>query len=101
MKDIEIYKIKGTLDSTTSAVEQQGILELIDKYGHIAIDLSSCNYVSSAGLRVMLHAYKTAKKKDGQVDLIGVSHDIREVMKMTGFDNFFVFYPTEDEYLHH
>lgn len=99
MKDNSIYRIKGDLDSATSAVEQQGILGLIDQCGHIAIHLGGCNYVSSAGLRVMLHAYKTARKKGGQVDLIGVSDDVREVMSITGFDRFFMFYATEEDYL--
>lgn len=99
MKENSIYRIEGDLDSATSATEQQGILDLIDRCGHIAIHLGGCKYVSSAGLRVMLHAYKTAGKKGGKVDLIDVPDDVREVMRITGFDRFFMFYPTEEDYL--
>lgn len=99
MKDNSIYRIKGDLDSVTSVAEQQGILELIGRCSHIAIHLGGCNYVSSAGLRVMLHACKTARKKGGQVDLIEVSEEVREVMNITGFDRFFAYYSTEEDYL--
>lgn len=97
MKDIGIYEIGTVLDTATSAGEQQRILALLETCGHVALDLSRCTYVSSAGLRVMLYACKTAKAKGGQVDLIGVSEGIREVMAMTGFDRFFTFYQTVDE----
>lgn len=97
MKTIEIYETGTVLNTTTSAEEQRRILSLLENHKHVALDLSRCTYVSSAGLRVMLYAYKTAKGKDGQVDLIGVSESIREVMAMTGFDKFFKFYRTADE----
>ena len=55
------------------------------------------SYVSSAGLRVMLYAFKLAKAKSRDVCLVGVSQEVKDVMHMTGFDKFFRFYQTLDE----
>lgn len=97
MEKIEIYEIGMVLDTVTSTKEQQGIIDLLEKNKNIALDLSHCTYVSSAGLRVMLCTFKTAKAKGGRIDLVGVSDEIRDVMSMTGFDKFFKFYQTVEE----
>lgn len=97
MNGIEIYKVGGVLDTSTSSNEQEKIMKLLKIHLHIGLDLSQCQYVSSAGLRVMLYAYKIALGKGGRVDLIGVSEEIREVMDMTGFSQFFKIYRTVEE----
>ncbi len=94
MDEMKVYEVGGVLDTATSAKEQQAIVALLENTKNIALDLSRCTYVSSAGLRVMLYSYKLAKAKGGRVDIIGVSAEIREVMTMTGFDKFFQFYET-------
>lgn len=97
MKEIKIHEVGGVLDTSTSGKEQKEILDLLESHPHIGLDLSQCTYVSSAGLRVMLYAYKVASGKGGRVDLIGVSEEIREVMDMTGFSKFFKMYGTVGE----
>lgn len=97
MGKIDIYKVGNVLNTSTSGNEQEKILKLLESHHHIGLDLSRCTYVSSAGLRVMLYAYKVASGKGGRVDLIGVSKEIREVMDMTGFSRFFKIYRTVEE----
>ncbi|WP_455664919.1 STAS domain-containing protein [Phocaeicola sp.] len=97
MDQVRIYEVSEVLDTSTSAEQQQAIVALIEENKNIALDLSHCVYVSSAGLRVMLYSYKLVKAKEGRLDIIGVSDDIREVMAMTGFDKFFKFYNTVEE----
>lgn len=97
MDPLKIYEAGEVLDTCTSPEEQQKIRNLMEESNHIALDLSRCKYVSSAGLRTILFSYKLAKSKGGQLSLIGVSSEIREVMTMTGFDRFFTFYQTVEE----
>lgn len=97
MDKIKIYEVVRALDMSTSTQEQKNILALIEDNCHIGLDLTRCKYVSSAGLRVMLHVYKVASKQGGRVDLIGVSKDIRDVMNLTGFSKFFKMYGTVGE----
>lgn len=97
MGKYEIYSVGPVLDSASSGEEQKKIVDLIGQQKSMALDLSQCTYVSSAGLRVMLYAYKLVKAKQLDICLVGVSPQVREVMQMTGFDRFFRFYTTVEE----
>ena len=94
MEKYEIHSVGSVLDSNTSGDEQAKIVALIGQGHSVALDLSGC---SSAGLRVMLYAFKLAKAKSRDVCLVGVSQEVKDVMHMTGFDKFFRFYQTLDE----
>ena len=63
MEKYEIHFVGSVLDSNTSGDEQAKIVALIDKGHSVALDLSYCSYVSSAGLRVMLYAFCWRKLK--------------------------------------
>lgn len=93
----KVYKTGERLDSSNAATEQPKILAILDGGDNAVIDLSGCNYVSSAGLRVLLYSYKVAAPKGLKVSLAGVSSEIRDVMEMTGFDKFFEFFNTAEE----
>lgn len=97
MNKIKIYKVSSILDMSTSTRELEKILALLEDNCHIGLDLTRCTYVSSAGLRVMLHVYKIASSQGGRVDLIGASNEIRKVMDLTGFSRFFKMYRTVGE----
>lgn len=78
--------ISGRIDSDTSR-ELQVIVESSNKYVvHLYIDLSNVEYISSAGLRVILAAHK-AMSKQGTMNLIKVPPFVREVFEITGFDS--------------
>lgn len=97
MNNIEIHKVGNVLDASTSKKEQEAISQILDQGKNVALDLSECTYVSSAGLRVMLYSYKVAATENLKLYLIGVSDEVREVMAITGFERFFNFYKTVDE----
>jgi len=59
---------------------------LVDDVNTLNIDLSELDYVSSAGLRVLLVAAKAAKGKGGKVVLLSPKPAILEVLKISGFD---------------
>jgi anti-sigma B factor antagonist len=94
---LEVHKIGAVLDNSTCAQEQEDITGIISTGNDVMLNLTDCTYVSSAGLRVLLYSYKIAKSKGLKLFLIGVSDDVKEVMKMTGFEKFFTYYATEDE----
>lgn len=86
---ILIITIEGSIDSKTASEVQQKILEASADSDNVIIDLTKVDFVSSAGLRVLLMVYRQIKAKNGKVILVGVSEEITEVMSMTGFINFF------------
>lgn len=87
MTSLKVYKPIGRLDGTTAAAAEKEILGLlVDGVSSITIDLSELDYVSSAGLRVMLVSAKAAKAKGGKVLLLSPKPAIMEVLTISGFD---------------
>lgn len=93
----KVHKVGPVLDASSSKDEQQVILSILDEKECVILDLSECTYVSSAGLRVMLYAYKVAAANGLCVYLVGVSNEVREVMRITGFEHFFKYFDTVEE----
>jgi anti-sigma B factor antagonist len=88
-ENIVIISIEGSIDSKTAGDLQSQIMEKVSETNNVLLDLTKVDYVSSAGLRVLLMIYRQIKSKNGKVILVGVSEEIRDVMSMTGFINFF------------
>jgi anti-anti-sigma factor len=81
------YKPKGRLDAAAAAAHEKSIKELlVGEVSSLAIDLSEVDFLSSAGLRVLLSAAKAAQTKGGKVVLISPKPAVLEVLEVTGFD---------------
>lgn len=81
--------VEGSIDSNTAGDLQAQIMEKVVESQNVLLDFSKVDFVSSAGLRVLLMIYRQIKSKNGKVVLVGVSEEIQDVMSMTGFVNFF------------
>jgi len=96
-KRCDLVKVSGRIDSFT-APRLAEIMNQITELGKykIALDLSDVDYVSSAGLRVMIDVQKTCKFLNrGEMVLIGVPKRIYETLELAGFVPLFKFF--EDE----
>ena len=87
--DTETYKLGEELDSFNYQEVQNGILAILEKGSSAVLDMTACNYVSSTGLRVLLYTKKVAAAKGLKIYLKGVSDEVKDIMSVTGFDNFF------------
>jgi len=88
-KDIAVVSIEGSIDGKTAPVVRQEISSTLDESKSLILDLSKVDYLSSAGLRLLLLIYREFTAKKGKLVLLGVSEDIQTVMSHTGFLNFF------------
>lgn len=77
--------LEGRLDTTTAPQLQEVLIPSFDEAKEINLDFLKLDYVSSAGLRVLLMGQKTAKAKGGSMTLTNVGAEIMEVFEMTGF----------------
>ena len=82
-------KIEGRLDTTTAPVLEQTIQEEADAVKDLILDMEKLNYISSAGLRVLLATQKKMNKI-GTLRLINVCDAVMEVFEMTGFADILV-----------
>jgi anti-anti-sigma factor len=86
-----VLAVEGRVDSGTSAELEKKLIALIEIGGvkDIAMDFSAMDYISSAGLRVLLMAAKKAGKLGGKIVLAGLSANVKEVFDISGFSNIF------------
>jgi anti-anti-sigma factor len=87
--NIESYKVGERLDSFNYQQVQNDILAILEKGSSVLIDMNACNYISSTGLRVLLYSKKVAASKGLKICLSGIGEEVKDVMDVTGFSNFF------------
>lgn len=83
----ELYvTLIGRLDTTTAPDLEAVIKESLDGVTSFEIDMEALEYVSSAGLRVLLSAQKVMNKQ-GEMKVTHVSETIMEIFEVTGFSD--------------
>lgn len=84
-----IIKIVGRLDTITAPALDKTINEDIGDTQNLVLDVKGMEYISSAGLRVLLAAQKKMQKV-GSMKVINVCEEVMEVFEMTGFADILV-----------
>ena len=80
------FALAGRLDTTTAPELERGIKESLDGVRELVIDMAALDYISSAGLRVLLSGQKIMNKQ-GQMKVVHVSQTIMEIFEVTGFSD--------------
>jgi anti-anti-sigma factor len=99
MNDIHIVAVAGNLDSTTSPEAQKALDAVLVSAKTVAIDFTELDYISSAGLRVLLGAAKQLRASGGTLRMFGLNQSVREVFEISGFSTILAVYPSEAEAL--
>ncbi|WP_413160491.1 STAS domain-containing protein [Capilliphycus salinus ALCB114379] len=86
---VNVIELAGDIDTKTAPDITQNVLSLVKPESQILIDMSRVEYMSSAGLRMLLSLYRTATAKDAKIALVGLSEDLQDTMSITGFLDFF------------
>ena len=87
--DATIIEIEGRLDTITAPALDKTINEDIGDTKNLVLDVKGMEYISSAGLRVLLSAQKKMQKI-GSMKVTGVCEEVMEVFEMTGFADILV-----------
>jgi len=95
--DIHIVAITGSLDSTTSPEAHKSLDAVLASAKKVALDFSQLDYISSAGLRVLLGAAKQLRASGGKLAMFGLNQSVREVFEISGFASILSIYPSEAE----
>jgi anti-anti-sigma factor len=80
-----IIQISGRIDTTTSPKLQDEMMKSFQKGNQLVLDFKEVEYISSAGLRVLLMGQKTVDAKDGYMKIRHVNETVKNVFDMTGF----------------
>ncbi len=79
--------IEGRIDTLTAPELEQAFIDNAENCEKMILDFSETEYISSAGMRVILIAHREMEKKGGLV-LKNLSKNVESIIKMTGFGKF-------------
>jgi len=100
IEDKIVAHIDGRLDAPSAPTLEKTINSLIDDGKlKLVLDFSKVDYLSSAGMRLLLSASKKAKSKGGNLVIFSVHDDVMDIIKLAGFDKILNIYKTEQEAL--
>lgn len=96
-----VLHVSGRLDSTSSPDLERSLTDSLDSGAiNLIFDLSDLDYISSAGLRVVLLAAKRLRTVQGRMVLVGMRDVVQEVFEMSGFLALFAVAETVEIALH-
>ena len=79
-----VIELEGRLDTVTAPELEAELGKSLDGAESLVLDFSKLEYISSAGLRVLLSAHKTMSAKGG-MKITNVNEMVQEVFEVTGF----------------
>jgi anti-sigma B factor antagonist len=95
---VTLVEVSGRVDSMNANQFGEALASQIDGGNvHLVLDLSSVEYMSSAGLREIVTSLKKAKKARGDLRLAQPSQRVREVLEMAGLDTIFTIYESQSD----
>ena len=82
-------EVAGRLDAQTAPMLQGNMQEALEDINSITFDLGALEFISSAGLRILLAAYKLMNKREGSMQVVNATGDVLSVLEMSGFASLF------------
>ena len=104
ISDVTLIKIQGRIDHNTAKDFEKAFKPYLDQcisgqQKKIIVDLNGVDFMTSAGLRVLLKAVKELKRTDGRLCVCAVKDYIREIFSLSGFLTFLPTHSTLEESL--
>ena len=97
-----LFRLDGRLDATSSPHLENKLNEQVEAgQKNILLDFGQVDYLSSAGMRLLLSATRRLAKDGGKLALCSIGDDVMEIIKVAGFERILHIYSTEQEALSH
>ena len=94
---VTVLKPVGRLDSHASREFEAGVMRVVETgRGALVVDCGELDYISSAGLRVLLLAAKNLKLAARKIILCALRENVQEVFDISGFSSLFEIYDTRE-----
>ena len=95
-----VLRISGRLDALSSEETERLVAKLIaNGENQLLFDFTGVDYLSSAGMRMLLSAYKKLKAASGKMAVCSVGDGVMDILKMSGFDEILNVYSKEEDAL--
>lgn len=93
-KRVDLVEVEGRIDSSTAPQLEQALGDITNQGRYrIVVDLGGCEFMSSAGLRVLIATLKEARRFNrGDVRLAAVPSKVKKAFDLAGFEELFQFF---------
>lgn len=99
--DVLILRLKGRLDAISTPGAEKKVFDFINTGQYkLILDFSGIDYISSAGMRMLLSTTKKLKGMSGHLVICNITNNVMDVFKMSGFDHVLELSKTEQDALH-
>lgn len=95
--DVAVMGIAGRVDSLSSVTLEAELLKVIKAHKKIVLDMKNVEYLSSAGVRVIMKVLQSTQKSGGGVKLASLSKTVNEVLENVGVTQFVNVFSSVDE----
>jgi anti-anti-sigma factor len=86
--EVLVLHMKGRLDAVSSPAAEKKVFEFINSGQYkLVLDFAGVDYLSSAGMRMLLSATKKLKSLSGKLIICSIAPNVMDVLKMSGFDH--------------
>ncbi len=100
LKNGVLLRIAGRLDAPSTPLLEKQVQTLLDTgQVYFLLDFAEVEYLSSAGMRLLLSVTKKLKPKGGCLCLFSLGEEVREIIKMAGFEKILAIAETEEKAL--
>ena len=98
--EVSIVDFEGNLETSTAAEAESAINQIIDDGStRLLINFEKLNYISSAGLRILLATAKKLKPLSGELRICNLNATVQEVFDISGFSSILTVAATEEDAL--
>ncbi len=95
-----VVRLEGRIDAATAPLLERKLDHLLEqKHWQILLDFTQVEYLSSAGMRVLLSTTKKLKVHKGQLILFALTEEVAEIVRLAGFDKILHLCSSEKEAL--
>lgn len=95
--DWTVLQVIGRIDTTTAGTAEKAAMDAVAQTKKLAMDMSALEYISSAGLRILLRIGKKAKREGKNFVLCRVEGMVKEIMEDSGTDMLFQIYESLED----
>ncbi len=92
-----VLGIIGRMDTTTAPIGEEKIKTVLSDHSKVALDLSALEYISSAGLRVLLRVAKIANKEKKEIVICGAKGMVQEILDDFDIEGFYTVYNSVED----
>jgi len=92
-----VVYLTGSVDMSRSPEARKAILNGLQQYGNLVVDLSGVEYVDSSGVAVLIEGHQVAQKQGRRFSLVGVSEGAMNVLRLARLEQVFSIFTSEAE----